>query len=275
VVPKPASVEDEEPAPVSPVSAIEAVPASIPRSFAESTTTLTTQEVTPDIEPEKTVYPGSVAEIQRGFEELLISGRDSQTHPPRSQASFAAPPPCCAQPARELPNTFHHPEASRMNNCSSTEIPATRDTATRDKWLKELACLSAERQSNRNSMGSAASYPVFSVFCNNCQASIPDVHYHCGTCDDGDFDLCQSCVDSGVGCGSEEHWMIKRFVKNGKVINSTTERIPPKEKAAALPVVPTAIQAQDSGLIIATRTCNSCIQGMSYYVLDDAVAFLT
>jgi next-to-BRCA1 protein 1 len=254
-VPKPATVEDEETAPVSPVSPVAAVPV-VSQPFNECTTTVN-ETPSPDNYSEKTIFPGSVAEIQRGFEELLISGRDTQF---QSRST----PVCCSQSASSMP--------PRVNDCSSAETPAPRGTAARDKWFAELASLSAERKS----FHSAIPYhnvPVFSVFCNNCQASIPDVHYHCSTCDDGDFDLCQGCIDNGVVCGSEEHWMIKRFVKNGKVINSTTERIPPKEKSAPT-VVPTEIQAQDSGLIIATRTCNSCIQGNSRLLEDNILVLI-
>lgn len=258
VVPKPATVEDEEPAPVSPISSVEAAPA-VSQTFDESSTTVN-EIPAQDDQPEKTVYPGSVAEIQRGLEELLIARRDSA----RAQPSTSTPSCCGAQSTREFPNMFPHREAARMNNCSSTEIPVTRGTAARDKWFAELAGLSTERSTAvRNAAAPFHNIPVFSVFCNNCQASIPDVHYHCSTCDDGDFDLCQACVDNGVVCGSEEHWMIKRFVKNGKVINSTTERIAPKAKEPVPTVTPTAFQAQDSGLIIATRTCNSCIQELT------------
>jgi next-to-BRCA1 protein 1 len=50
--------------------------------------------------------------------------------------------------------------------------------------------------------------------------------------------------------------LIKRFVKNGKVINSTTETIAPK--APATQPKPTPAIPEDP---VATRTCNSCIQG--------------
>nr|URN46144.1 Nbr1 [Thermochaetoides thermophila] len=72
----------------------------------------------------------------------------------------------------------------------------------------------------------------YAVCCNNCDRTIPDAHYHCSTCDDGDFDLCQECVDRGVTCKGADHWMIKRFVRDGVIINSTTERLPPKTKPA-------------------------------------------
>lgn len=151
-----------------------------------------------------------------------------------------------------------------MPSPPSTEIPVTRGAAARDKWFAELAGVSQERQNAiRNNTGCPATTSVFSVYCNNCTDAIPDEHYHCSTCDDGDFDLCQACVDDGVLCGGEGHWLIKRFVKNGKVINSTTETIAPKPKATPFSESKTTL-VPDENKIIPSRTCNSCIQGKSW-----------
>ena len=260
-MPKPATVEDEEPSPVSPVDEKPVLP-EIPTfqgfkipTEAESTTNLS----------EKTVYP-SVAEIQRGFEELLIN------QPRSSTTSIPTIAPCCSSFKRDIPSMFHHKEVPRMNNCSSTEIPVTRGTAARDKWFAELAGLSNERQCTRSSTSTAvpASPPsIFSVYCNSCGESIPDEHYHCSTCDDGDFDLCNTCVTEGISCGGEDHWMIKRFVKNGKVINSTTETMAPKAKASEPKTAP--VCSEDLEIPVATRTCNCCIQGKSEHLYSQPV----
>ncbi|KAL1966005.1 hypothetical protein VTN77DRAFT_4945 [Rasamsonia byssochlamydoides] len=69
---------------------------------------------------------------------------------------------------------------------------------------------------------------AFCIDCNNCGRSIPGEHYHCSICDDGDYDLCPACVDAGVTCHGEDHWLIKRLVQNGIVTNSTTETIAPR-----------------------------------------------
>ena len=71
----------------------------------------------------------------------------------------------------------------------------------------------------------------FRVCCNSCERTIPDSHYHCNKCDDDDFDLCMSCVQSGITCHGADHWMIKRFKRNGIFVTSTTEKLPPKAKA--------------------------------------------
>lgn len=71
----------------------------------------------------------------------------------------------------------------------------------------------------------------FAVCCNNCEKTVADVHYHCQTCDDGDFDLCQACVDHAVSCYDENHWLIKRTMVDGQLVASSTEKIEPKSKS--------------------------------------------
>lgn len=114
----------------------------------------------------------------------------------------------------------------------------------------------------------------FAVCCNNCDRTVPDSHYHCSTCDDGDFDLCTECVDQGVSCHNDEHWLIKRFVRGDHILVSTTERIAPKPKAkeaepeskpvpmpvptfrgtySPVPFVPPTIARTPM------RTCNNCV----------------
>ncbi|KAE8144431.1 hypothetical protein BDV25DRAFT_166850 [Aspergillus avenaceus] len=70
---------------------------------------------------------------------------------------------------------------------------------------------------------------VFCIDCNHCGRSIPNEHYHCSICEDGDYDLCLHCVDSGVACLNENHRLIKRIVQDGIVTNSTTETVAPRK----------------------------------------------
>lgn len=104
----------------------------------------------------------------------------------------------------------------------------------------------------------------YSIDCNNCGLAVPDEHYHCGICEKGDFDLCKPCVDAGVTCHGEEHWLLKRTIRNGLVIPSTTETLAPKKSTEAAPdssddVATPVGPEQDNG----ERTCNSCICRMS------------
>lgn len=86
---------------------------------------------------------------------------------------------------------------------------------------------------------------AWSVYCNECDKAMDDVHFHCSICDGGDYDLCKECVDKSKHCPGEGHWLIKRFIKNGEVVPSETERVSPR-KAPAHPLdhlIPSLIDA--------------------------------
>jgi next to BRCA1 gene 1 protein len=114
----------------------------------------------------------------------------------------------------------------------------------------------------------------FTVFCNSCDQPVPDAHFHCSTCDDGDFDLCQNCVNRGISCYNDQHWLIKRTIKEGKVAYSTTHIAPKLRRAVDVPkpapvrpeislsIRPAEkiIPAPIASLAFLTRTCNSCVQ---------------
>ncbi|KAF3006645.1 hypothetical protein E8E13_008062 [Curvularia kusanoi] len=115
---------------------------------------------------------------------------------------------------------------------------------------------------------STAACTAWVVYCNNCNHPMDDEHFHCSVCDNGDYDLCPACVDSGIHCPGDGHWMVKRFVKNGNVVNSTTQRIPPKVKIQTTEPkdIPGAFTDEKQSIIYeeeATRTCNSCVKVLS------------
>lgn len=106
----------------------------------------------------------------------------------------------------------------------------------------------------------------FQVCCNSCDEAVPDSHFHCSTCDDGDFDLCQDCVNRGITCYDEDHWLIKRTIKDGQIVNSTTHVAPRKPRAPA-PAVDRTIectkQPESTQFVpswTSARTCNCCVQ---------------
>lgn len=115
----------------------------------------------------------------------------------------------------------------------------------------------------------------YAVYCNECDAPIENEHYHCSVCAGGDFDLCCDCVNAGQLCDDEDHWLIKRFIKDGRVINSTTERLGPHSRAdtgasagavessRSAPAAPRASvdERSDAPEEVAARTCNSCVEG--------------
>ncbi|KAI7475607.1 hypothetical protein KC351_g9985 [Hortaea werneckii] len=118
----------------------------------------------------------------------------------------------------------------------------------------------------------------WSVYCNACDKAMADAHFHCSICDGGDYDLCQDCVVSGKLCPGEGHWLIKRSIQDGKVVNSTTERISPRSTRVSKPIkiedlvqspseekkeMPGSFADETKTLTeepqISTRTCNSCV----------------
>jgi len=260
VVPKPATVEDEVPSPISPVDEQPTIQTfSLPTPLAPRAVSPPAVKSENPIYSKRAVQAPSVNELQGRFEELLIN------QPRFSTAETAYSD---TRTKGEIPSMFQLPEIPKMSSCVPTEVPSVaRSSAARDKWFAELAAVSETRQNAiRNHTGIPVPHSinnVFSVYCNNCSQPIPDEHYHCSTCDDGDFDLCQSCVDDGVLCGGDDHWMIKRFVKNGKVINSTTETIAPKPSASESKTTLVQPEEEEEEEDIVTRTCNSCIQEMT------------
>ena len=108
---------------------------------------------------------------------------------------------------------------------------------------------------------------TFTVCCNNCSANIPDAHWHCSICQDGDFDLCHECMTKNIHCGGIGHFLIKRSIENGRVISSTTETVPKRVvKVESEKEVPGAFTSDVKEEILPemhemSRTCNSCVTG--------------
>lgn len=168
----------------------------------------------------------------------------------------------------------------------------------RDRYFKELAKLERYHTITLRCGGSAnlpAIRTPFTICCNNCDDAIPNTHWHCSICDDGDFDLCAKCVDKGVLCDATGHWLIKRFLDGGKVINSTTETIAPKKGTKSEPEnspakkdtdveskkeIPGAFTSENKETVEECtdigRTCNSCVISMFLpYILIDGTNFLS
>ncbi|OJD13597.1 hypothetical protein AJ78_05966 [Emergomyces pasteurianus Ep9510] len=104
------------------------------------------------------------------------------------------------------------------------------------------------------------------IDCNHCGKAVPDAHYHCSICDDGDYDLCQKCVDAGVLCPGEGHWLIKRTVNDGRIRYNVTETIAPRknlkpevqEELSSAEEQTTPIENDETKL--GERTCNACFR---------------
>nr|OQO25736.1 hypothetical protein B0A51_10200 [Rachicladosporium sp. CCFEE 5018] len=118
------------------------------------------------------------------------------------------------------------------------------------------------REPALNSSNTTTVHPMWSVYCNECDAAMQDAHYHCSICDSGDYDLCEGCIATGKLCPGEGHWLIKRFIKDGKVITSTTERIgrkPKQENEKVAGAIPVGHLKSDPHFEGPVRTCNNCI----------------
>ncbi|KAF2170249.1 hypothetical protein M409DRAFT_64576 [Zasmidium cellare ATCC 36951] len=172
---------------------------------------------------------------------------------------------------------FREARASQQTLVNTDEAPVPGPfTTDRSSFFNELAAPAHQPAlafRPREPVGPASAHPhAWSVYCNQCDKAMSNEHYHCNVCDGGDYDLCQDCVTSGKMCPGDNHWLIKRFIQDGKVISSTTERVSPR-KAKSVPAfikqepveieMPGAFTDDTKTLAMEprtpTRTCNSCI----------------
>lgn len=213
------------------------------------------------------------AQAQAEHSGRLFASRYRQELPPTTHLSSAA---CCMNPAAmsvklaSMGSAKDAPVATGAEDESSSP----RVFSPRDHFYAELGNMSRDCPSSfLRTADQVISMPgsSFTICCNHCDVAIPNVHWHCGRCDNGDFDLCTDCVNKGILCDSTDHWLIKRFVQNGKVTNSTTERIEPKKAPAVETVVAKEAPAAQATVCESeilheaheeSRTCNSCISGM-------------
>lgn len=187
--------------------------------------------------------------------------------------------PVCCVPSITNPKTLAKAEIDTMASTEEVGIKKEiEDEAPVPRFISAHEHLYAELAKERPTLLRSAdqTFPVsgttFTICCNNCDVAIPDAHWHCSICDNGDFDLCAGCVDKGILCGEVDHWLIKRFVQDGKVINSTTETIAPKKLSNAevsekdIPGAFTSNNKVEESpeSLDETRTCNSCVGGKNW-----------
>jgi hypothetical protein len=51
--------------------------------------------------------------------------------------------------------------------------------------------------------------------CDICGNEISSVIFHCGICNEGDFDMCAPCKDGGAYCLDHHHALIQRALNDG------------------------------------------------------------
>jgi ankyrin repeat protein len=84
---------------------------------------------------------------------------------------------------------------------------------------EEKGIIIRDKDVNITTSSTADDHPSI-ITCDICMFRIPDVdiHYHCGICCDGDFDICQECIASGIFCFNKFHKLVKRRVKDGTLV---------------------------------------------------------
>lgn len=145
-----------------------------------------------------------------------------ETVPPACRGSYLNtvlndPFPGLVENSSTAANRFNDPFADLEGRTMLGQVPL---------WPDQL-----EKQHIREDF---AVKPTFYIDCNYCGISIPAVHWHCSICEDGDYDLCQECIDAGVSCPGVDHWLIKRTVADGAVVNSTTETMAPASRGQSV-----------------------------------------
>ncbi|KAF2712886.1 hypothetical protein K504DRAFT_370190 [Pleomassaria siparia CBS 279.74] len=195
--------------------------------------------------------------------ETLAPQVDVQTTPVIAHSPIP-PPPLSTYRKPEVDMVEESPVSPLVANKADAEgeAPVPHSFTARQSFFSNLANASQNADlAFRPKESSCQSSWV--VFCNNCNQPMEDAHYHCSICDHGDYDLCPSCVETGIHCPGAGHWMVKRFVKNGAVVNSTTERVGPKPKPKVEQSVPGAFTKPAFVEDEPTRTCNCCVKVMS------------
>ena len=183
-------------------------------------------------------------------------------------ACAQAPNKAEATVAAQEPSAEIKPETTAAKQPSEEEAPVPCEFSERERFFADLSNLSKYGRPTESLMGEDFHIPsaAFTVCCNKCHATIPNAHWHCSICDDGDYDLCRDCATNGNHCGVEGHFMIKRSIENGKVICSSTETVPRKLNVETKKEVPGAYteEVKEAPLPETSqmcRTCNCCVNG--------------
>ncbi|KAF5861038.1 hypothetical protein ETB97_000792 [Aspergillus alliaceus] len=170
-----------------------------------------------------------VTEVNDTASQSPLPVEDSPDYPNQTRYSYletvlSSPlPEGSAESLYDLPH-----DAGKAVSAESSPMPwSNADVAASEEQYREF-------KSDQDSLGTPvvshkSPTGVFCIDCNHCGRSIPNEHYHCSICDDGDYDLCLHCVDSGLTCPNENHWLIRRIVTDGIVTNSITETVAPRK----------------------------------------------
>ena len=218
--------------------------------------------------PLKAERDGKSTETAQGSKEYTWPVTDSSAWSERTKTMFDR---ASRQSTQESLRKIKEVIAARATNIKTeeTEAPVPRYFSARDHCREEQNAATRQGRAARGHGDAFKTCTSFTICCNNCDLAIPDAHWHCSICDEGDFDLCEACVNQGFACDNDQHWLIKRTVEKGKVVNSTTETLPPKTfaKVDVEKEVPGAFSKTESEQdnVASSRTCNSCVQGTNFF----------
>jgi next to BRCA1 gene 1 protein len=208
----------------------------------------------PRTEPLRLPTPPKTSPASRHsyLETVLSSPREPEEPASRADSSTI---PAGSAIVRDQPATIMSLGSATNDRFSTSANDELAQSAKKDADPKAKLVRNGGFRRGPDLLGGA-----FCIDCNNCGTSIPDEHYHCGICDDGDFDLCSYCIAADVTCDGEGHWLIKRRIHNGLLVSSVTETIAPK-KWQEKPLGNEKANPNTNIIQHASRTCNSCING--------------
>ncbi|KAI1429170.1 hypothetical protein F5Y12DRAFT_710384 [Xylaria sp. FL1777] len=161
---------------------------------------------------------------------------------------------------------------AKLSGLDSTELSKPTIVGLQEKDAKQAEAFLQQESTKR----------PFTVCCNSCDRAVPEAHFHCSICDDGDFDLCQECVNRGISCYGDRHWLIKRTIVNGDIKCSSTQIAPKSIRSTSLKLASKSTSSSSSYIMSVTsplpthpqvvltssewiphfraRTCNCCVQ---------------
>lgn len=183
------------------------------------------------VPPKETVVP--VATVEDETESPASPEEEKQQQPQEPEQKDEVPPP--ETTATSLPTL--QDQLTRLKEMQATLqkdgemlheqrrrfMDRIAGTGSAEETVSAPACTRSVGTLRRGSLHHRLAGAQFAVCCNSCDKNIPAEHWHCSTCEDGDFDLCQPCVEQGATCHSVDHTLAKRTMQNGQLINCQSE----------------------------------------------------
>ncbi|KAL4971559.1 hypothetical protein BDW66DRAFT_145940 [Aspergillus desertorum] len=219
---------------------------------------------------------------------LKLRIKATVVHPPSQPVSESSSEPHSSTRYSYLETVLSHPipkkavEANDSASTLATTLPVSAEQTTLFE-TQNPSCLATEMEESKSVshrefvlgpdnpsapvISHTSTAGVFCIDCDHCGRPIPNEHYHCNTCSDGDYDLCPQCIDSGVNCQGEDHWLVRRFVKDGIITNSTTKtfashkiRTWDEHEPQPEPVLESVPESTEKTTISRERICNNCLK---------------